>query len=285
MSITKEKNITVNGRVFSVNAEIYNSTKYVIEDANSRSVRIHDYKLEGVHKSWHGVDSWEEALDLLRDGYKPVVERLKATLKSKTTTENKTQIVNAVQGFMPSVPLALKNIPQCMLTVDRNVPAARVIDLYYDVTANCDTNVDEFIKAGEAMLSVILGLEKQGYRFNLYAVQSYTSHGSYKADFLCVKVKSSDKPIDIKRMSFALIHPAFFRVIGFDWESKSPITRDIGCGRGRGFYYDFSPEEKKEIIKEIFGENAHYLPCKAIINSDYSTDVVKEALENAKDKD
>lgn len=285
MSITKEKKITVDGKTFFVNAELYNSTKYVIEDATERPVRISGYKLEGIYKGWYGVDSWDEAIELLRDGYKPVVERLKATLKSKTDTEKKTQVVNAVQGFMPSVPLALKNIPQCMLTLDRNVPAARVIDLYYDMTANSDTDIDQFIKAGEAMLSVIIGLEKQGYRFNLYAVQSYTRHSDYKADFLCVKVKSSDKPIDIKRMSFALIHPAFFRVIGFDWESKSPIARDIGSGRGRGFYYDFSSKEKKEIIKEIFGENAHYLPGKALIDGNYNPDIVKEALENAKDKD
>jgi len=53
MSITKEKNITVDGRTFSVNAEIYNSTKYVIEDANSRSVKISDYKLSDVHRDWH----------------------------------------------------------------------------------------------------------------------------------------------------------------------------------------------------------------------------------------
>jgi len=286
MSVIKEKDITLDGKKYSVHAELYNSTKSVLDDLKSRTTRISGYEMKDsdIHKSWHGVDNWNEALELLRDGYKPIVEQLKSTLKSKTRTEKKTAVVNAVQGFMPSVPLALKNLPECMLTVDRNVPAARVIDLYYDMSSTYSKTVDDFLKAGKVLLSVIIGLEKQGYRFNMYAVQSYPRYSSGTVDFLCVKVKSSDKPLDIKRMSFSLIHPAFFRVIGFDWQGKSPITRDLGSGRGGDFFRDFSTYTRNLIVKEMFGENAHYVSSTNLIDGKYEPNIVKEALEDGKDK-
>ena len=81
-------------------------------------------------------------------------------------------------------------------------------------------------------------------------------------------------------MSFPLTHPAFFRVIGFDWQGKSPITRDIGSGRGYALGYDYNAKELNDIAKKMFGANACYIPCSNIISDDYDTKVIKEGFVN-----
>lgn len=278
-SIQKEKNVTLsNGKKVSVHAEIYNSVRCLEEDCNTRSVHIDDYRLNNsdIHKDWHGVDSYEEAVQYLRDGYSPVVESLKTTLKRSDNQEKTYRSFNNICGYVPVVPLALKNIPTNMVDMDRNVPKDKVIDIYYDITANCDKEVEQFLKAGEALLSVLIGLEQSGYRFNLYAVQSYNN--DTKTDLLCVKVKSSDRPLDIKRMSFALIHPSFFRVIGFTWESQSPVTRYVGFGRGTALRHAHSKESISKIIQSTFGDNAHYISGALLIENGYDKEYIKEEI-------
>ena len=159
---------------------------------------------------------------------------------------------------------------------------SKVLDVYYDMTCNCDITPEEMIRAGQAFLGTVIELEKQGYRFNLYGLQSYGTKWDGTYDLLCIKIKSSDRPIDLKRISFPLTHPAFFRVIGFDWEGKSPITRDIGTGRGRAMGYEFSKNELRQIAKEMYGDNACYVSCSKVISSRFDKESLKEDFTNDK---
>ena len=93
------------------------------------------------------------------------------------------------------------------------------------MTASYSTKSESIINAGVKLLSAIVELEQQGYRFNLYAVQNYYSYG--KGYILKVKVKDAMQPLDLKRVSFPLTHTGFFRVIGFDWYSKCPEAKYI----------------------------------------------------------
>ena len=270
----------------SVKAELYDCAKDVVKDCQARPVRIEEYAMERkhIHDDWHGVNSYQEALDLMTNGYQPVVERLREELKvSSTIGSPRFAFSNEVQGFLPFVPLALKGIPQSMIDLRIRPLKAKVLDIYYDITANSDKDPEDFIKAGQVLLGTVLALESQGYKFNLYAVQSYqgTCDGERVADFLCAKVKSSNSPLDLKRMSFPLTHPAYFRVIGFDWESKSPIARDIGYGRGRAITYDFSDKDVNKMVRSVFGNNAIFLAAATLIDDEYDKERLKGVLTSA----
>ena len=283
MAVRKDKLIKINGEEIDARAEFYDNAYDVVEDCRHRKVRISDYDLSGhsFSKSWEGVGSYDEALTLLKDGYQPVVDRFREELKVQPKDGPRISFANNIQGFAPVVPLALKCVPNSMVDMRMKTIKAKVLDVYYDMTASCATDPEEFIKAGKILLASIIDLEKQGYKFNLFAVQSYYEDDSTNTlDLLCVKIKSSNKPLDLKRMSFPLTHPAFFRVIGFDWQGKSPITRDIGSCRGRAVGYEYGSDSLNEIAQKMFGTNACYVPCSKVIDSKYDREKLKESFTN-----
>lgn len=228
---------------------------------------------------WEGVKSYDEALELLRNGYQPTVEAMRDVFKANVKgTVKRFTFQNAVQGFAPVVPLALKGVPNCMIDMRTKPIKAKVLDVYYDMTARCGIDSDDIIKAGQTLLGAIIELEKQGYRFNLYAVQSYYN-GS--GDVLAVKVKSSDQPLDLKRISFPLTHTAFFRVIGFDWYSKVPGGTYRG-DYGHAVAYDYSDRELKEMAETLFGKNSVYFSSVKLMEMD--KDHVREVMTNGNSK-
>lgn len=281
---TIEKNIKItfkDGGKYKVNVERYTSAQDVVADFRSREIRHSNYDMtkESFSSSWEGVNSYDEALELMRLGYQPTVDKLQASLKSnKLGLGKRISFENNVHGFAPIVPLALKGVPNSMINMTMKPIKCKVIDVYYDMGINAGASADDIILAGQKLLGVIIELEKQGYKFNLYAMQGFG--GDSDADILCVKVKSSDKPIDLKRISFPLTHPAFFRVIGFDWQGRSPITKYRGDGRGRALTSIIDDSKAKEFAEQTFGPNAVYLSCRSIKrrNEEY----IKEVLTNGK---
>jgi len=267
---------TRNHKKYKINIETFKSAMEVVDSCNTRQITdscFNDMQHYPIDE-WHGVKSYDEALDFLRNGYQPIVEQLKGLSKVKATGETKRiTFQNEVQGFFPVVPLAMMGIPNSMVNMTMKPIKCKVIDVYYDMTAECNYTSEQIIKANGKLIGAITELEKQGYKFNLYAVQGYA--GDRDADMLAVKIKSSDKPIDLRRMSFPLCHTAFFRVIGFDWYSKFPkgkYRRGYGYSLTREFKSEFS-----EVGKQVFGEHAVFIACRKLLN-DNSDKSIKEAL-------
>ena len=278
-SICKSKVIKFsNDKKADIHAEIYTSAMEVASDCQSRPVRIDDYAVSHTYsdKDWYGVSTYQEALDLLETGYQAAVDDLRKAIATNPQMEPRITFKNNIQGFIPVVPLTLLNIPNNMIDVTMRPLKTKVIDLYYDMTACCHHKAKEFIDAGTLVLSTIVALEKQGYRLNLYAVQSYTRDSI--VDFLCIKLKSSDRPTDLKRISFPLTHPAFFRVIGFDWQGKSPITRNVGWGRGHDLLRDYTNEDVQCMANTMFGDNAIYISGVNILEHGFTQKDIQETL-------
>ena len=229
-----------------------------------------------LRPSFHGVSSYTEALNLMRNGYQQTVDRLQVAMKGNFKGEIKRfRFENQVYGFAPVVPLAIKGIPNCMIDMKMRPMKSKVIDIYYDITVNFGYTSEQIIQCGQKILGAIVDLEKQGFRFNLYCLIGFC--GSNSGDFLCVKVKDSDKPFDLKRVSFTLTHTAFFRVMGFDWQDKSPIAR-YRHARGMALNDVLVFNRAQELIRKIFGEHAIYISCQEI---NYKSDEhIREVLSN-----
>lgn len=241
---------------YNVHIEYFNTAMEVVDVCNTRQMtsnRFYDMRKHSIDKDWHGVNSYEQALEYMRNGYQPTVDAMREKVKTSVNgvQEKRFSFKNDIQGFAPIVPLAMMGVPQNMLNSHMKQIKAKVIDVYYDMTNSSGTEPEELIEAGEKLIGAIIDLEKQGYRFNLYAVQSYTNDED--ADMLIVKIKSANQPIDLKRTSFPLMHPAFFRVIGFDWYSKLPNGKYRG-GYGRALKYTFD-DDTKFAYEQLFGKN------------------------------
>lgn len=254
------------GRKFHI--EQFESAMEVVDKAKSRKITdlsFHD-KSKGHFGEWEGVGSYEEALELMTGGYQPTVDAMKGVFKISRNGQGKRfSFQNNIQGFAPVVPLALKGVPNSMIDMYMKPIKAKVVDVYYDMTASCGTDSDDIIRAGQSLLGAIIELEKQGYRFNLFACQTYSDKSS--CDMLVVKVKNASQPLDLKRISFPLTHTGFFRVIGFDWYSRVPGGKYRG-GYGHAIAYDLSEKQLKKAAEDLFGKNAIYFSAAKVLNKD-----------------
>ena len=269
MSINFQKKVhAFNNKPFNV--EVFESADEVVKVSASRTRTSYDFhdmtNPSEIDKKWTGVDSLDEALELMRTGYQPTVDKLKTGIKANVQGQGKRiSFFNDVVGYAPIVPLALQGVPTSMRNSYMKPIKAKVIDVYYDMTASCGVKKEDIIKAGQKVLAAIMELEMSGYKFNLYAIQSYW--GGSDCDMLCTKIKSSNTPLDLKRISFPLTHTAYFRVIGFDWYSKTPKGK-YRFGYGHALAYDFSNEKMQEGFKELFGKNCIVFACTDILKKD-----------------
>lgn len=264
---------------FRIMIEDYASAYDVAEDCNTRprtSTRFDDMRKKSIGQ-WEGVKSYDHALELLKNGYVDNVKEIQKSIKKGIYgVEKRIKFKNDVQGFAPVVPLAILGVPQSMINTEAKLIKTKVIDLVYDMTCPAYVDTKDMIKAGIAFLEVISKLEMQGYRINLKSVQCYTSNE--EAYILSVNIKNSRQPLDLKRISFPTMHTAFFRVIGFDWYSKTPRAKCLP-GYGHNPTNEFNNKgELKEFATSVFGKNAVYIPIKNFINM-RKEDVINEITE------
>lgn len=279
MSTITTKKIKVRNRWATVKMESYSCAAEVVRNCKERECRHSDYDMSkrSLDVDFHGVETYDEALELLATGYQPTVDKLKSVLKPSIASKGKRiKFENNIYGFAPVVPLAMKGVPNSMVNMTVKPIKSKVLDIYYDIAVMCHVSTTTIIESGQKMLSVILDLERQGYRINLYAFQGYADGAKDDFDILCVKVKSSDKPLDLKRVSFPLTHPSFFRVIGFDWQGRAPFTKYRGGGRGQAFTQVIDDKEADALVKEMVGKNAFYFSGNTIRTKD--EEYIKEVL-------
>lgn len=281
MSVLKKVNVkkAVN-KNYMVNVEIYNTVGDMVTLLKTRSITSSSFENQQEKRldtSWVGVKSYDEACELLHNGYQPSVEKLKERMKAQYVGEGKRiTFHNDVVGYAPIVPLAMQGVPQSMLNHKMKPIKAKVIDVFYDITVNCGVSSEQILNNGSNLLGAVVDLEQEGYKINIYAIQSYSD--SSNCDMLVVKIKDSKQPMDLKRMSFPLTHTAFFRVIGFDWYSRVPDGK-YRYGYGHNLNQEFGRNRSTEIIREVTGNDRAVVLYGAEMLSQ-GADHIKEVIKN-----
>ena len=269
----------------AVQVEVFSSALELVQVSDARPINFSSHGAGGsracVHEdlSWYGpgVKSWEDISEMLHYGYQPITEKMKSIPTSLSGEGKRPTFINDVVGFAPIVPLYLQNIPTCMVNTTKKVIKNKVLNIYYDMTANCGVEATDILSAGCDLLGAIMELELQGYRFNLSAIQTYPRRDE-GADILCVRVKDANRALDIKRISFPLAHPAFFRAVGFDWYERCPgATRRSGYGTALA--YQYMRDDINKMFEELFGEKCVVFSAATDIRN--SREDFKRVIENA----
>lgn len=263
-----------------LNVEIYSNAQEIAEHLKTRTRTSSSFKDdEYENPSWVGANR-EQTYNMLQNGYQPVVDSLKGKIKTSATTK-RFKSYNDVAGFQPIIPNAIMGLPKSMINSSMMPIKTKVIDVYYESTCSAMTSSNDLIKAGQKMLGVIMELEAQGYRFNLYCTQGYYAPRE-GCDMLCIRVKSANQPMDLKRMSFPIAHTAFFRGMGFEWYSKFPKGK-YRSGYGQPIAHSKSQEAIQAEYRKLFGKNAIYFSAKTIIEKgDEADKYIREVLTNGK---
>lgn len=262
-----------------LNVEMYNSAQEMANDLEVRTMTSDSFNdpYKG-HEKFVGATK-EQTYKMLREGYQPVVDALKGKMKFSVSGQTKRfKSFNDVAGYAPIIPNAIMGLPNSMVNSAMKPIKTKVLDVYYEMTCPAYRESKELIEAGQKMLGVILEMEAQGYRFNLYCTQGYYSP-STGCDMVCVKVKSASQPMDLKRMSFPIAHTAFFRGIGFDWYSKFP-KGTYRMGYGHAISAEKSQEDIQEEYRKLFGNSAIYFSAETICKKkDKAEEYLKEVLK------
>ena len=241
--------------------EEYDNFRELIANNRKRSYNFDSDRVKRVRKGWEGVDSYEEAEELLLYGWadeaKLKVIKDKVNKLQKTKDRQRIAFKNDIVGFAPIVPNAIIGIPQSMINTCRVAKKSKVVTLVIDGGFSAVTNTSTVIDWGAQLISKIMNLEKSGYRVRLEYADYYCSRSKgCKNHSLRVLLKNENQPFDIKRMMFALAHPAMLRVISFEWYRKLPeaeYMRDYGVS-----IHDQERSRKEFLVKETVDLSKNY---------------------------
>lgn len=251
---------------------------------------INDRQPEAANKmrnidmgSWTGVDDWKKANDLLQNGWEAPVKEINKRFDNamnKTIEKRRMAQFANVQGFCPIVPNALRNLPNSMIDLKRDVKKTKILNFLIIIDRACRNSTDEIEKKMVEQLSAIAKLERDdGYRCRISVLATFCSGTPKSGTNIAgiVKVKDESQPFDIKRLSFPIVHAAMLRAFMFAWEgtvnAKDALNCDYGeyheSGLGKSFEY-WDESRRKEFSDAVTDVNE-----KTIVLHFYS-DVEKE---------
>ena len=85
---------------------------------------------------WSGTTDYNEAMEIMRSGYKDPLEKMKkAILKiGQKEKANRPKMKNDFVGFVPHVPNTLMNLPITMINKEKQDNKAKTIHLFYSIS-------------------------------------------------------------------------------------------------------------------------------------------------------
>lgn len=162
-----------------------------------------------------GTENMNEALQVLKDGWKQGAEKIEAKLKlANTEFQNKTCMKNeySVAGFQASVPRYLQGIPQNMINQKRIVKKVPVITIVKNICYGQNTTTTQIIENSVKALQIVQKIESQGIRVNLDVI-SVSRMKEYHV--LRVRIKNAGERLNVSKIAFPMAHPSMLRRLEF----------------------------------------------------------------------
>lgn len=217
-------------------------------------------------ESFAGTKSYEESLDLMRTGYAEGVEKLKNSLLNPANPCAVNTCKNIpmadVVGFAPLVANAIIGVPKSMINSKKvNIPS-KVISIFYNASDSSSVDAGRFVTAGVNLLSLIIQLEKSGYRVSLFVASAFCT--DKQKSIAAVSIKDHRSKINPLKVSYPLLHPSFFRRQMFRWLETNPDIKDIEYEYSYGkplwyFYKDIDLERNFLRISGVLKQNEFYV--------------------------
>jgi hypothetical protein len=234
--------------------------------------------------SFTKTKSYDEAVDLVRNGWDEPVKDIKAaqkalSVKSNVTTQ-KARPRNSVVGYAPCVPAAILGLPESMVATERVPSKVKAVTIVYANAGNCGVKADRFVKSGAAILNLVNELELKGYRVRLICEAICAEEGD-ETIVVRATVKDWRQPLDLKKIAFPIAHPSMLRRIAFRWVETTPEIRHRGWPSGYG--YPVSNKKSHTQISEMYrkngllGDNEYYINLQLAEEKGYDTEEIAKA--------
>ena len=163
-------------------------------------------------EKWYGTPSFEAADHLFQFGDDKSARKMTPAALQKAAEVRAADLhprrVRSVAGFTPNVPAVLQGRPKTMYKIVRQNVDTKVLTVCYDCASDW-TIKDTDRAAALKLVNTVLGIEKKGYRVNLYICACMES--SHEAAGAFIKIKDSGAYMDRKKMAYPLVNTSFFR--------------------------------------------------------------------------
>jgi hypothetical protein len=168
---------------------------------------------------------YEQAEKALTDGLPEVADNLKRELKKFQAVASgqltQRRPINYYNGHSPNVPAAIIGLPKSMRKVTKTPSKVKTVTIFYNSSANCDTDADILEKSGATVLQLLYWLELNGYRAK-FVLTPYLATNSGEKVACNILLKDFRQPLDILKLSFSITSVSMFRRLGFRWLETVP---------------------------------------------------------------
>lgn len=254
------------------------------ENKGTPIVKNHRNVKPGIGTAGVGLDTYEQAEELAKNGYDEPVEDIKSTYEMAIRNKTVNKITPSVVGGAPIVPNVIRGLPRNMIGIKKQVVAQRapVVNLFVDITVSSHIKTHQIKEMALKIVADIAELESSGYKVNLYSTSCFCDWNTGKvAESVAVKVKDCNQRFNAKRLAFAMIHPAMSRCLMFQWYNYVPGGKNQFC-YGTPIARKYS--DYTTVGKEIFGhgyQNVAYVPLMALISTQASQSEVHNTIQRA----
>ena len=260
MRVIQKKIENEQAKLYYEQFDNYQEFLRVVEERDKTNAHgRHTLKHNASQGSWCGVDNYEQARNLLINGWDAKVEYLKQQFdkESKLLEDKKViKLFDDVVGFMPNVPNAIIGLPNSMRNMKVEHRKSKIIKFLIDTDTSGCVDANEMIEYFSKTLARIAVLEKQGYRCRIEVFNNFSERYQTSGTKTCfsILIKNENQPFDIKRMAFPLAHIAMNRVLGFGWQNSLPISNYNSNEMGHPLYV-FTKEGRERILNAIKNGN------------------------------
>lgn len=212
----------------------YNSIGEFFRDVNSANdsklYSGHDLSSQRIEEDgnpWHGTKTWAEANELLINGDSKSAEKIRTSgqIKTPKRTNTNRRIPNCnVYGYLPHIPNYVAGIPTDMINNRTIVAKQKVITIVVASAVHCGWSAQQIADVNAKIVTAIRMIEAGGVRCNLFSY--YGAYEGKESIGALVKVKDSGRYLEIEKMAYAMVNPAFFRRHFFRFLETRPELTD-----------------------------------------------------------
>jgi hypothetical protein len=196
----------------------------------------------GSEASWTGTQSFEEAMQLARNGWPEGVQRMRRVADAISQVISSKIIRPEARfdetGDEVAVDRYLEGDPEHFVSYplqESRASGGRVFTVGFGIFVSAGVDKEYFTNRGAAVLALLDALESAGYRCELdigMAVrEAYTMR---------CPIKAAEHALDLDRLAFTLMHPSIFRRIQFSIGETDPDGKRWGAHGGHYWSPDTS---------------------------------------------
>nr|DAZ27135.1 MAG TPA: hypothetical protein [Caudoviricetes sp.] len=235
-----------NGNVWIAEFRTVNEFKQFITKTPTNKVFEDYYMLSSKnanrsYQNFTGTESFDEAIDLLDNGWTDKAKELTTKLKAverDMAPVLKQQRVIGVAGYQPIVPLFLVGAPAAMQSMKFQSVKQKVVTVVKSISYDSGVSAAEWTEQGLKALAVVKKLEASGYRVNVDIVRGGWDSGRYdRKGVVCrVRVKHASERLNASKLAFTMCHPSMQRRLMFRFtETYEKVTKGFKRSYGLTF--------------------------------------------------